>query len=188
MMDKYQSLITSQHQLQPKFIAWVMATVGMVEDAQSLLNGLYTDYDIDVAVGIQLDALGVILNLPRTLPFQPTGTVSAIMDDDTYRIALKSAIVSAHFDGTIPTLVNLLQTTFAGFGLHFAVQDNQDMTFSVIVFGTISSLLQDLFTHDYIIPRPQGVSISIGFSTNKVFSWNEETPLFAGWDEGYWVI
>lgn len=114
--------------------------------------------------------------------------VSAIMTDSVYHLALKAAIAKAHFDGTIPTLMSLLTSLFASEGLHFAIQDNQDMTFDVIVFGASSSIVQDLFAHGYIFPRPEGVSINLAFSTDKAFSWNLETDYFAGWNEGYWVI
>jgi hypothetical protein len=168
-------------------MAWLTSVLSVVNDIQSFLSDMYLAFDIDLAIGPQLDALGVILNTPRNLPFQTAGGISPIMDDGTYRIVLKAAVAVTHFDGTILSLTAILATAFSSSSLYFSIQDNQDMTASIIVFGPASLLLQDCFAHDLIIPRPEGVHLIVTYSANKAFSWNEETEYFGGWKEGYWV-
>lgn len=184
----YLSLITSEHQGQPKFTAWLNVALGMIQDAQNFAKQLYTIYDIDSAVGVQLDKLGETLGMPRRLPFQPSNNVSAIMDDATYRLVLRAVITEAHFDGTRKGLDNLFQTVLANTGLLFDITDNQDMSMSVIVFGVTTSLVSDLLTHGYIVPKPEGVSITINVTTNKVFAWGLDNEIYSGWGTGYWLI
>jgi hypothetical protein len=187
MIDDYLNLITSEHATKPKFIAWLTSALSIVNDIQNFLINFYTNYDLDTAVGVQLDALGVILNRPRLLPFQPSDGVSALMDDTTYRLVLKSTIAEAQFDGTAPGLYGLFQTALGNTGLYFYVQDNQDMSLNVIVYGVTTSIISDLISHGVIVPRPEGVNLIINITSNKIFTWGLETEAFGGWGEGYWL-
>jgi hypothetical protein len=125
--------------------------------------------------------------MPRTLPFQPSDSVSAILDDTTYRLLLKSVIMQAHFDGTMPNFNDIVTTMLGDTGLHFVVTDNQDMSVTVTAFGVTSSVISDLILHGYILPRPEGVNMILNISANKVFAWGEETTYYGGWGEGYWI-
>lgn len=184
----YKTLITSEHQGQPKFMAWLTAATGMIEDAQRFLTGLYLQYDLDRAVGTQLDVVGASLGTPRKLPFQPSGGVSPIMPDQNYRLVLKAIIAESHFEGTVPGLYKLFQTVLGNTGLLFAVQDNQDMTISVYVYGVTSSLIEDELEHGLIIPKPEGVSVTINVTSNKIFSWGLDNAIFSGWGTGHWLM
>lgn len=184
----YLSLITSEHRGQPKFTAWLNSVLGIVRGAKSLVDNLYTYYDIDRATGVQLDSIGQTLGMPRKLPFQPSNNVSAIMDDANYRIVLKAMIARAHFDGTVPGLYNLFQTVLSGTGLNFVVIDNQDMSLSVIAYGVTNSLIKDVLEQGYIVPHPEGVRISVSVVSSKIFSWGVSNDIFSGWGTGFWTI
>lgn len=183
----YKTLITSEHQGQPKFMAWLTAATSMIEDAQKFLGSLYLQYDLDRAVGAQLDGLGDKLGMPRRLPFQPSEGVSPIMNDVNYRLVLRAVIVESHFDGTVPSLYNLFQTVLGGTGLYFAVIDNQNMSVSVIVYGQTDSLIKDELEHGLIVPKPEGVAVNINVTANKVFAWGVDNDVFSGWGTGYWL-
>lgn len=183
----YLALITSEHATQPKFTAWASALLTPIMDVQTFLTDFYENYDIDTAVGAQLDVLGIYLNCPRRVTFQPSNGVSANLDDATYRILLKSKIAFNHFDGTLVSLYSLFQTALGNTGLYFGVQDNQDMSYQVVVFGATTSIIQDLITHGYIIPRPEGVKLTVNITTNKVFAFGVETSVFGGFGEGYYL-
>lgn len=186
-VSDYTGLISGEHATKPKFIAWLTAALQVVDDIQTFLAGLYSAYDIDNAVGAQLDTLGLILNQPRRVTFQPSDGVSANLDDVTYRILLKSKVAFIHFDGTLSALYTLFQTALGNTGLYFGVQDNQNMTYQVVVFGATTSIIKDLIEHGYIIPRPEGVSLTVNVTTNKVFAFGVETDVFGGFGEGYWL-
>jgi len=70
----YLSLLTSQYQQAPNFYAWMAALIGPVVDLLALEQEAYLAFDIDLAVGAQLDVLGQIVGASRILPFQPTST------------------------------------------------------------------------------------------------------------------
>lgn len=215
MIQDYVNLITPEHRFKPKYIAWVSASLSMVDDLQKLFSGMNAGFDIDSAVGKQLDIVGQLLNVPRNLPYQPQvsadsipvfawgdeGTgyggwgegswllygVSPVLNDNYYRLILKASIIRNRWDGTANTLLLLLNEVFSGSGMVFLLQDNQDMTFTIIAFGTADPLTIDMLKHEVMIPRPEGVKINVVISDTKIFAWGEESTVYGGWNEGSWI-
>ena len=183
----YTKLVIPQHRVQPKFMAWLNSALNPLLSAQRLLTSLRDQFDLDRAVGAQLDRVGTVLGVSRKLPFQPSGNVSPIMEDDNYRLILRAAVAKQHFDGTVPGLYDLLQTVLGNSGLYFVAVDNQDMSVTMIVFGEVSSLVKDELQQGMVIPRPEGVSMTINVTANKVFAWGLENEVFGGWGESTWI-
>ena len=88
-IDNYLELVTSQYQNSPKFKRWLEVLLTPYIDTQRLALNLYTYFDIDTAIGIQLDKLGEIIGAKRLLPFQPTNGNPLLRDED-YRFLLKA--------------------------------------------------------------------------------------------------
>ena len=63
--DEYLALITSEHRGKKKFEATVAAVVAPFSKLQAVLRGLPADFDIDQAVGVQLDAVGAWIGRSR---------------------------------------------------------------------------------------------------------------------------
>lgn len=186
MMD-YTKLVIPQHRIQPKFMAWLNAALEPLLSAQKLLTSLWNQFDLDRAVGVQLDRVGTVLGVSRRLPFQPSGNVSPVMEDANYRLILRAAVAKQHFNGTIPNLYSLLQTVLGNSGLYFVPIDNQDMSVMIIVFGEVSSLVKDELERGMIIPRPEGVSMTVNVTSDKIFAWGLENEVFGGWGESIWI-
>lgn len=69
----YQSLITSEYQANsPNFIAWVTALLQKLVDLSQVAELIPDAYDLDLAIGNQLDVLGLLRGVSRQLPFTPT--------------------------------------------------------------------------------------------------------------------
>ena len=132
MIDEYLNVITSQHQDKPKFINIVSTLLTKVDDILTCINYINeVAFDIDQAVGVQLDILGLMLGVSRNLNFNPSDGLSTVMDDVTYRIALKAKIAVNHWDGTINSIYELWDILFPDVIL--IIKDNQDMTMTVFV-------------------------------------------------------
>lgn len=215
MAQDYINLLTPEHRFKSKYIAWVSASLSMVNDLQSLFSDMNGAFDIDNAAGSQLDVIGQLLNVPRTLPYQPQvsavgnpafawgdmgdgyggwGTgywllfgVSPVLNDDYYRLILKASIIRSRWDGTANSLLSLLNKVFVNSGMIFLVQDNQDMSFTVIAFGTADPLTIDMLKHEVIIPRPEGVQLDVVVSDTKIFAWGKENAVCGGWGNGTWI-
>jgi hypothetical protein len=68
----YISLFSSQYQGSPKFLSFAQALLTPFVDAGICAGSMYQAFDIEFAVGSQLDILGQVLGISRTLPFTPT--------------------------------------------------------------------------------------------------------------------
>ncbi len=69
--ETYRGLVPPPNSIQPNFIRMLAALTQPMIDAQNLLNEMPKYFDIETAVGKQLDVLGDILQLPRVVNFEP---------------------------------------------------------------------------------------------------------------------
>jgi len=178
-------VLSSQYRALPKFTEWLTAPLQMLQDAQDLVNDMPDYFDIDLAIGDQLDILGEIIGVKREVTFEPTGGASPILDDDDYRIVLKAKIAKNQWRGTIPELYTMWNNLFPLQPI--IIQDNQDMTMDVITFGFTTTMQQDLVNNGYIIPKPETVGINYYFATPPIFAYDLDNDTFKGYDEASWA-
>lgn len=186
--------IYSQYRNSPKSVAWynILPTIG------SELDTAYSDikqmYDIDSQIGAQLDLIGRVVVQPRNIVFpidadvaefgdnfaefgdETTGAVfsSALgsdnvgLTDEEYRLVLKSKIQRNTSDVTIDSIITAVNTVLTD---AFVVQlvNGEDMTFSLIITGTLTATEIALLASDDFIPTPQGVRFT-GFLTSSLGS------------------
>jgi hypothetical protein len=184
--DYYLGLVTSQYQTNsPKLLAFLRILLQYVDDVAQCIAGFTRDFDVDWAVGVQLDTVGVIVGASRRVGFQPSGGVSPVLDDDTYRLYIKARIAQNQWDGTIDSLQPIWQTLFQGGTI--VIVDSQDMTAEIILTGAFSSILQDLIENGYIVPRPQGVLYTYTFSELPIFGFDQDNAFIAGFDHGHFA-
>ncbi|UOZ17507.1 DUF2612 domain-containing protein [Enterobacter asburiae] len=157
-MSKYTDLITNYHATKPRFFDHVDLSTRPLIDISGATRGLVSAFDIDKAVGVQLDTLGIWIGRSRIVsqpisgvyfsldidglgfdqgvwqgPYDPDSGYTTL-SDDTYRIVLKAKIAINNWDGRNDSLPPILDAATAGSGLKMQIIDNQDMTISVWVF------------------------------------------------------
>lgn len=137
---------------------WLASTVSIIDDAVLVSSEIPNAFDIDNAVGMQLDVLGEIVGRGRELAFQPSEG-EPVLDDTNYRIALKAKIAQNQWDGTIPAIYEIWGNLFPDIGL--SVVDNQDMTMSALIDGQMDQVITEMVASGYIIPKPAGVRLTI---------------------------
>lgn len=180
----YLALITSEHNQKPRYMAMVSALVQPVNDVAELEQHFFFYYDIDLAVGAQLDGIGDWVGRTRFLPvpisgyfsldidglgldqapwkrpFDPdTGLVE--LDDDSYRLLLRATILANHWDGTIPGAYAAYEQLFQGTGYQFAIQDygNGEMAFVLISADPPDNITLGLFTTGELDLKPAGIML-----------------------------
>ncbi len=180
----YTGLITSEYQNSPNYLALVTALLKPISDTSNLLAGLDSAFDVDTAVGAQLDILGSIVGASRTVGFQPSDSISPVLDDDTYRILIKATVARNQWDGKTNSLYPIWQVLFPSGKI--VIVDNQNMTVDITLTGAFTSIIQDLISHGYIVPRAQGVLINYHFGTLPMFGFDRQDSYIAGFDTGNW--
>lgn len=185
--EAYIKLLTSQYQIAENYKAWLKHVIDYSGDITNLSVIMHEHFDLDFAVGEQLDILGSIVGIGRVLPFQPSDDSDPILSDEVYRKLIKATIVRNHWDGQLKTIEEKWRDIFPE--TQITIRDNQNMSIDIGLSGEISDLLQDLIMHDMILPRPQGVFVNYGWSMmiRKKFCYDMQTKDYDGYDKASWV-
>ncbi len=152
----YLNRITSEHKTKPKFMSMVEARLRPFIDLFELLETFDAAFDLDTAVGNQLDIIGEYVGLKRQLDFQPFCT-DAILTDDYYRMLLKAKISLNNWDGTSEGVKKIWSAVFPDYEIQ--IVDNQDMTMEARIIGVQSIFENELIQHRKITPKPMVVFV-----------------------------
>lgn len=212
----YLALITNAHQGKPCFAQTVTASVAPLAKVQSALDGLIQDFDLDTAIGVQLDIIGQWVGRSRRIQTPLTGVYftwggaadvgwgsgiwqgpydpdSGLVDlpDDAYRTLLRAKIAANRWDGSIPQAYVVWAAAFPG-SIILAIQDHQDMSMTINAAGTPLSVVEKaLLINGYIPLKPEGVRIAAYYvvpAAGPIFAWGiPANPAFAGWGTGQWA-
>lgn len=183
-IEYYLNLITSEYRLKPNFISWLSSSLQLLDDATSTIEEIFNAFNIDNAIGNQLDLIGQIIGQERKVGFQPTDGSSPVLDDTNYRTLLKAKIVQNHWRGQIKELVDMWSILFPEGTI--TIQDTQDMAFNVIITGNLSLLTRDLVLNGYIIPKPEGVNANYYFGDVPIFGYDISNEYYDGYEVGKW--
>lgn len=184
-MADYSKLITSEHADKPKFAGAVQALTQPLLDIQAATLGLPQEFDLDAAVGAQLDAVGLWVGLSRELlvpianaffsfdtpglgwdegvwkgPYESTAGISKL-DDASYRVAIRAKILKNYWNGTNQEHIDILEHDLADLGVSLVPVDMYDMSINLHVLGTPSLMVLALIQRGYIVPKPTGVRINL---------------------------
>lgn len=172
--DDYLALIPPLNANKPNFTATISVAVAPYADTQTFLAGLSQAFDLDVAIGVQLDATGQWIGQSRNVSIPvaqpwfawgaanrgwgqgywkgPTmiGNYIQSLDDDTYRRLLYAKVAANYGAGDIPSGQAALNKYFI---------DPETFVFLVDVAGAVTA----------VVP----------------FSWDIANN---GWGEAYWRV
>ena len=180
----YADLIPSANNQQPKFMATVNLLTGVLAETAATTLSLPQAFDVDTAVGEQLDMVGEWVGFPRRVfvpligvffswnttglgwnegswkgPFE-TGDGTVLLDDTTYRTFLRIQILANYWHGDQGSPIAWAQgPVLSYFGATVALLDNQDMTATLYVSGTPNAVVNALINQGFFPPRPLGVTV-----------------------------
>jgi Protein of unknown function (DUF2612) len=213
----YTNLITDQHADKPRFVGAVGALVAPFVDTFNQLAALSSKFDLDLAVGVQLDAVGLWVGISRFVgvpledvyfewdntnallgwdsgswqgPDDPSVGIVRLNDTD-YRVLIKARIVANQWDGTIPS-ANIIWRQVFGAGTNIIIQDLQDMTVNVAISGQpLTAVFLALLVGGYLPLKPEGVLIrgyEVAPELGPLFAWDSFAEgTIEGWDAGQWT-
>lgn len=200
-IETYLEHISSYFRGKPKFTAAVSAAVQPFVDAQNFLLTLPDAFDLDLAIGVQLDRVGLWVGETRYVntplenvyfswstpglgwsqgnwqgPFDPTTGITTL-DDESFRVLIRAKIAANTWDGTMGSLPSILAIVFpliATQTIVFVV-DHQDMSMTVAVAGVVpSAVVLALLGGGYIPIKPEAVRVSYivtSVSGSPLFAW-----------------
>ncbi|KWD81812.1 DUF2612 domain-containing protein [Burkholderia ubonensis] len=213
-LNDYTALITSEHRDKPRYMATIAAVVQPLVDQMNLLASMPGKFDLDAAVGDQLDAVGMWVGVSRRIrtpltgiyfsfdiagigfdkgiwkgPFDPD-TGLTVLDDDTYRLVIRAKIGANHWDGTLASSAAVLNSIF-GADTHVFIEDHQDMSMTIGISGKVpSAVFLALLAGGYIPLKPEGVRVNYTIVTTvdgaPMFGFDMNNQFVAGFDTGAW--
>lgn len=209
----YTDLITSEHRNRALYPQTIEALVQPSVDLQTMLQQVPALYDLDTAVGVQLDAVGEWVGQSRRLqvpltgvyfsfdiaglgfdegtwqgPFDPS-TGLELLPDDSYRTLLRAKIAANVWDGTIPGAYAVWDVLFTPIGVNMFIVDNGDMTmYTGFAGGPFDAVTYELMIGGYLELRPMGV-LMLGYIFTSVpdapmFGFDLDNEMIAGFDVG----
>lgn len=132
-VSQYTDLITSEHSDKPKYVEMVGFSAQPYADTVSDYSSVTGVYDLDTAVGSQLDVVGQWVGISRFLstplavyfsfddaplgfdrgtwksPYDPVAGIIQL-DDTSYRLLIRTKILANTWDGTLESLNQILST------------------------------------------------------------------------------
>lgn len=184
--EKYLNIITSQHRMKSNYINFVSILLEPLFDMAELIMNLNYYFDLDFSTGNQLDIIGKIVGADRHVDFILSDGTQNLNDED-YRFLIKAKIAQNYWDGSREKIFEIWDNLFPDVKLNLI--DNQDM--SCIIFINAEYLTENqinMILAGLLIPRPAGVQYNYVFGENAIFSFDMDTEIFKGWDEGHWII
>lgn len=160
LSEAYLNLITSQHRDKTRYMSIVAAFLGHTDDIFSA--GIYLDdeFDLEIARGKQEDTLGMFVGEDRTLDFIPQSGESPVLDNESYRVLLKSRIIKNLWKGGIEDLQDSWEELFND---RIKIRDNQDMTIDILVKDPFDNRLNEAIARGKVFPKPQSVLVTYVF-------------------------
>lgn len=174
--------IYAQYADKPKAIAWYNITPTMAQPLFDTFDAVRMSYDIDTAVGAQLDVIGRIVVIDRGFEsfvvfdpdtyfggsgdacqfggidsqFESTGSVlSQEVSDAIFRVLIRAKIAKNNNDATLDGIASAL--SFITESSPIRVVDNENMTMSVSFGSELTDIERFVFNTFDVVPRPQGV-------------------------------
>lgn len=154
LINYYADLLILQYKGQPKAYATIQAIVaGPIAD--QLPIAVQDAFDLDTAVGVQLDVLGKYAGVVRT--GYAAGQPITLVDID-FRTLIKIAIIQNSAGSSLADIQNLIFQYFPG---TMQVIDYKNMRMSYLISSSIGSQdLVQMFLAQGLLPAPMAVAIA----------------------------
>lgn len=215
-LNDYLKRVPAQHRDKLRFQATLRTILEPVLQLQALLEETPEAYDLDTAIGKQLDVVGEWVGVGRYVDhpidgiyfewnsktrttgwgagqwkgkYDPsTGLVA--LDDYTYRTLIKLQIAANRWDGSADQAYEAWRSTFESSNI--IIEDHLDMSITIGIAGRFQSTSQQaLFTKQISPFKPGGVRISVYFiatdANAPIFAWGLKTDNLEGWGRAYWA-
>lgn len=215
-VDDYLGKITPSFAGAPNFVSTVRTTLQPIVAAQNFLLSLPSAFDIDQAVGAQLDAVGDWVGISRKIPIPipapwfawgdpnhgwgsavwkqagiSSGSTYDTLDDVTYRRLLKATVAANYWDGTAAGAQEILFSYFFAFaGTNVWVEDRGDLSVMICLSGELPPIADLEILGQQLIPlKPQCVASNVlvtSVNGGKLFGFGVSNDLIDGWGFGSW--
>lgn len=190
--DYFTGLVTTEHLDKPKYIQTVSLSTQGYADQIALCSQAYDLYDLDDAVGVQLDAIGLWVGISRFVALDidiffswdtlgvgwdqgvwwEVGDAESVvtqLSDQSFRDIIRLKIMCNKSDGSIPSATEIIKQAIGGSGATVSVvEDAMEVTFNIK--GDISRIIRAILLGGYLPIKASGVGINYTFVDSVVIN------------------
>ena len=172
-VEAYKKLLIAQYADKEKATAHISAILSKFEEVYEFAKSFEKAFDVDFAVGKQLDIIGKIVGFNR----------DNNINDDTYRFFLKCKIVKNYTKSTMIdeeqrlSIQDSIDFIFSGFGY---ITDSSYMKLTLYVDDRFDNFMIQYAKEANLFPRPMGVEYRaiIIYKDRKTFGFSEHNTGF----------
>ena len=211
-LEHYLDFITSEHNQKPKYTQTVSISAEPFVTQQALTASIPALFDLDYAVGEQLDFTGQWVGKSRWIEIPnvffswdqegigwnqanwrgqlDTDTHLQRLDDYHYRVLLYASVIANHWDGSVPAAYVAWDVLFEYTGMKVVIQDygNMSMIYGLLWDVEPDTVLLSLFVNGQMDLKPEGVEILAYAYQDEpgvpFFGFDAQNETVAGWDSG----
>lgn len=184
-VGNYTALITSEYSASPNYMEMVAQTCQPFADLVSVLQAAPFTYDVDIAIGNQLDVVGQWVGVSRLVEVPIVDVYFSFdlagvgfdegvwwykgapenelvsLPDDFYRAVIKARILNNHWNGSKEDAYKLATWIFGPLGYTLLIKDNADLTMALGLAGgqPPTQLIIALLISGKFDVKPAGVQI-----------------------------
>lgn len=142
--DYYKNLLIIQYHNKPKAQATVAQWIDCMT-GDGIMSQLWNAFDIDTAIGAQLDAIGYFVGIGRNN-----------LNDEQYRVIIKFKILKNNVGTSMKEIDDAI---YEYFGNSILVNNNKDMSITYILNNSLSAIIPILINEN-LLPAPLGVGVN----------------------------
>lgn len=146
----YKNTLIVQYHDKPKAKDTIKEWVDCMS-GDTIFTQLSDAFDIDTAIGKQLDVIGLFVGLGRNN-----------LNDERYRILLKMKILKNNIS---PSMKNIDDALYAYFGSLILMNNNKDMSITYIINNELGDVI-NILLNENLLPSPLGVGVNVIIRTN----------------------
>ena len=166
MTEEYALYISEKNYGREKFMELFRSIIRPGTALNTVIESFSTAFDVKNAAGAQLDTIGSLVGVSRTLTHAPSdGGID--MDDDELRTMILMKIARNFWDGTNQGAAETYRSVF-GEDFTFAQYDNQNMTVSIECSGISSTRVIEILVYTNNLLVPAGVSATVSVNGQEV--------------------
>ncbi len=159
-IEFYKNLIPTKNYCKEKFMQYLQAVLEPGILLGSTMEGFILAFDLNNAAGVQLDQLAKLVGAERKFPVIPITGYDPYLSDETFRTVISAKIMQNYWDGTNGGFQEIWDSTI-GKMFDASYVDNQDMSISVNITGTVEPYMTELILAGEIVPKPAGVALIV---------------------------
>lgn len=143
--DYYANLLILQYHDLPR-ASDTIRLLSTAATGDDIFQDLKNCFDVDTAVGVQLDTIGAFVGADRFG-----------LSDDDYRILIKFKIIVNNIDASMKSIDDAIYETF---GTAIVVSNNQNMSMTYIIEPAYANIVEAAYRLEFL-PLPLGVGINV---------------------------